>query len=178
MAETEAQIGAAAATALTTWVEHAAMGIELLAVVIIVAVILVATVLYVSQFLARRADASAYRNYRQQVAPALLLGLEVLVAADVIRTVVLKPTLQNMLILGLLVLIRTFLGWSLVVEIEERWRLAVSDFSVTADLYPVNALVIRALLQYYAYYGNDFTVECPTGSGRSMTLYQVAGNSH
>ena len=39
---------------------------------------------------------------------------------------------------------------------------------------PVNALVIRALLQYYAYYGNDFTVECPTGSGRQMNLYQVA----
>jgi hypothetical protein len=39
---------------------------------------------------------------------------------------------------------------------------------------PVNALVIRALLQYYAYYGDDFTVECPTGSGRQMTLYQVA----
>ena len=39
---------------------------------------------------------------------------------------------------------------------------------------PVNALVIRALLQYYLYYGNDFTVECPTGSGRQMNLYQVA----
>ena len=39
---------------------------------------------------------------------------------------------------------------------------------------PVNALIIRALLQYYVYYGNDFTVECPTGSGRHMTLYQVA----
>jgi hypothetical protein len=39
---------------------------------------------------------------------------------------------------------------------------------------PVNALIIRALLQYYAYYGNDFTVECPTGSGRMMNLYQVA----
>ena len=39
---------------------------------------------------------------------------------------------------------------------------------------PVNALIIRALLQYYIYYGNDFTVECPTGSGRHMTLYQVA----
>ncbi len=39
---------------------------------------------------------------------------------------------------------------------------------------PVNALIIRALLQYYLYYGNDFTVECPTGSGRRMTLYQVA----
>jgi hypothetical protein len=39
---------------------------------------------------------------------------------------------------------------------------------------PVNALIIRALLQYYVYYGNDFTVECPTGSGRQMSLYQVA----
>ena len=39
---------------------------------------------------------------------------------------------------------------------------------------PVNALIIRALLQYYTYYGNGFIVECPTGSGRQMTLYQVA----
>jgi hypothetical protein len=39
---------------------------------------------------------------------------------------------------------------------------------------PVNALIIRALLQYYTYYGDDFVVECPTGSGRKMNLYQVA----
>jgi hypothetical protein len=39
---------------------------------------------------------------------------------------------------------------------------------------PVNALIIRALLQYYLYFGDDFTVECPTGSGQRMTLYQVA----
>jgi hypothetical protein len=39
---------------------------------------------------------------------------------------------------------------------------------------PVNALLIRALLQYYSYYGNNFTIECPTGSGRQMNLYQVA----
>jgi hypothetical protein len=39
---------------------------------------------------------------------------------------------------------------------------------------PVNALIVRALLQYYAYYGNEFTVECPTGSGRQMNLFQVA----
>jgi hypothetical protein len=39
---------------------------------------------------------------------------------------------------------------------------------------PVNALIIRSLLHYYAFYGNDFTVECPTGSGRLMNLYQVA----
>jgi hypothetical protein len=39
---------------------------------------------------------------------------------------------------------------------------------------PVNALLIRALLQYYMYYGDNFKIECPTGSGRMMTLYQVA----
>src|SRR5262249_42405788 len=39
---------------------------------------------------------------------------------------------------------------------------------------PVNALIIRALLQYYMFYGNQFTIECPTGSGERMTLYQVA----
>jgi hypothetical protein len=39
---------------------------------------------------------------------------------------------------------------------------------------PVNGLIIRALLQYYLYYGDDFTIECPTGSGRRLNLYQVA----
>jgi hypothetical protein len=39
---------------------------------------------------------------------------------------------------------------------------------------PLNGLIIRALLQYYAYYGGEFTVECPTGSGKQMNLYQVA----
>ena len=39
---------------------------------------------------------------------------------------------------------------------------------------PVNGLIVRALLQYYAYYGDAFTVECPTGSGTRMTLYEVA----
>jgi hypothetical protein len=39
---------------------------------------------------------------------------------------------------------------------------------------PVNGLIVRALLQYYAYYGNDLTIECPTGSGRFMNLYQIA----
>jgi len=38
----------------------------------------------------------------------------------------------------------------------------------------MNGLIIRALLQYYSYYGNEFTIECPTGSGRQMNLYEVA----
>lgn len=120
MEETGMQTGEAAA-AITKWVEFAATGIELLAVAIIVAVILTGTALYVFRILAQQADVNTYRNYRHQVARALLLGLEILVAADVIRTIALEPTLQNVRILGLLVLIRTFLGWSLVIEIEERW---------------------------------------------------------
>jgi hypothetical protein len=40
--------------------------------------------------------------------------------------------------------------------------------------FPVNMLIIRALLQYYRYYGDGFTVECPTGSGQKMTLFEVA----
>jgi hypothetical protein len=42
--------------------------------------------------------------------------------------------------------------------------------------FPINVLLIRALLSLHAYYGEDFTVECPTGSGRQLTLYQVAGD--
>jgi uncharacterized membrane protein len=121
MGKTGTQSGETAAAMITRWVEYSATGIELLAVVIIVAVILTGTVVYIFRIFAQQADVNTYRNYRHQVARALLLGLEILVAADVIRTIALEPTLQNALILGLLVLIRTFLGWSLVIEIEERW---------------------------------------------------------
>jgi uncharacterized membrane protein len=103
------------------WVEYAAAGVELLAVVIIVVAIFAATVTYLSKIAARQADKTTYTNYRYWVGRALLLGLEILVAADIIRTVVLEPSLTNVLVLGLLVLIRTFLSWALVLEIEGRW---------------------------------------------------------
>ncbi len=51
----------------------------------------------------------------------LLLGLEILVAADIIRTVALESTFESVVVLGVLVLVRTFLSGSLVVEIEGRW---------------------------------------------------------
>jgi uncharacterized membrane protein len=52
---------------------------------------------------------------------AILLGLEILVAGDIIKTVVLQLTLLNIVVLGLLVVIRTFLAWSLELEIDGRW---------------------------------------------------------
>src|SRR4029450_12080984 len=65
-----------------------------------------------------------YSLYRQDVGRAILLGLEVLIAGDIIRTVVVSPTLQNVAVLGMIVLIRTFLSLSLQLEIEGRlpWR--------------------------------------------------------
>ena len=106
---------------ILSWVEYAATGIEVLAVAIIVLVIVFATVAYLMKIIERRATMTTYTEFRNRVGRALLLGLEILVAADIIRTVVLEPTISNVLVLGLLVLIRTFLSWSLVLEIEERW---------------------------------------------------------
>ena len=100
-------------------IEFSALGIEVLAVVIIV----VATVNGALRYLVHvnRPVGDAYEQYKVHLGKALLLGLEFLVAADIIRTVALEPTLQNVVILGLLVVVRTFLSWSLVVEIEGRW---------------------------------------------------------
>jgi uncharacterized membrane protein len=65
--------------------------------------------------------ASAYRIVRAVFARSILLGLEFLVAADIIRTVAVQPSLENVAVLGLIVLIRTFLSFSLEVELEGRW---------------------------------------------------------
>ena len=62
-----------------------------------------------------------YMAYRQNLGRAILLGLELLVAGDIIKTVAVAPTLQNMAVLGALVLIRTFLSFSLELEINGRW---------------------------------------------------------
>lgn len=64
---------------------------------------------------------AAYETMRASFGRAVLLGLEILVAADIIRTVTVSLTLQSLLVLGALVAIRTFLSWSLEVEIDGRW---------------------------------------------------------
>jgi uncharacterized membrane protein len=62
-----------------------------------------------------------YQLYRQDLGRAILLGLEFLIAGDMIRTVVVDPTLTNVAVLGLIVLIRTFLSLALHLEVEGRW---------------------------------------------------------
>ena len=86
-------------------------------------VIVAGTLLATGRLLFRRQrePGKSYQLYRQDLGRAILLGLEFLVAADIIRTVVVAPTLENVLILGLIVLIRTFLSVALQLEVEGRW---------------------------------------------------------
>lgn len=103
------------------WIERGAIVIEGLAVLMIVGFALVATVLWAYRSLTRPNLPGIYESYRTTLARSLLLGLELLVAADIVRTVALDSTVANILGLAMLVLVRTFLSWSLVVEIEGRW---------------------------------------------------------
>jgi uncharacterized membrane protein len=105
--------------AMGNLIEVAAETIEVIAVATIVVAIAYGSARFLLH-IKQKAD-NAYEHYKAHLGRGLLLGLEFLVAADIIRTVALEPTMQNVLILGLLVVIRTFLSWSLVVEIEGRW---------------------------------------------------------
>jgi uncharacterized membrane protein len=69
----------------------------------------------------RRREPDLYRKFRQEVGRAILLGLELLVAADIIRTVAVSPTLESVAVLAGIVLVRTFLSFSLEVELTGMW---------------------------------------------------------
>jgi uncharacterized membrane protein len=73
--------------------------------------------------LARRRPplAERYRMLRENLGRAILLGLEFLIAGDIIRSVVVDPTLLNVAVLGLIVLVRTFLSMTLQLEVDGRW---------------------------------------------------------
>ncbi len=115
----EQEVGEAGVGFLRRAMEGAALGIEVLAVSVIVMAIVFGTARFVLHLSRRRPD--AYQSYKVHLVKALLLGLEFLVAADIVRTVALDATLTNVAVLGALVVVRTFLSWSLVVEIEGRW---------------------------------------------------------
>jgi uncharacterized membrane protein len=103
-------------------IEWAALGIEVLGALVIVAgVIRLAVTRGTVRFLFKLDEPGAYVAYKHQMGRSLLLGLDFLVAGDVVRTVALDPTLLNVSVLGLLVLVRTFLSWTLAVEIEGHW---------------------------------------------------------
>lgn len=95
---------------------------DLAGVLLITSGVIVATIRGARNVL-RQAD-QAYLRYRQDIGRAILLGLEVLVAADIIRTVAIQPTLDSVVVLAVIVLVRTFLSISLQIELEGHlpWR--------------------------------------------------------
>jgi uncharacterized membrane protein len=113
------QVGVTVNTYYRDLMELIGRSVDALGVLIIVIGAVVATARFVAD---KRADFTrSYRSYRQGLGRAILLGLEFLIAGDIIRTVVTAPTLENVLILGLIVIIRTFLSMALQLEVEGRW---------------------------------------------------------
>jgi uncharacterized membrane protein len=110
-------------------IEKIGMTIDAAGVVVIVtgaAIAFVVTAVRLS-----RRESNVYQRFRQQLGRAILLGLELLVAADIIRTVAASPNLTSVAILAAIVLIRTFLSFSLEVETTGRWPWQKRDISAS-----------------------------------------------
>lgn len=94
--------------------------IETIGVLVILAGSVVSSFRFLTKYRQEAGDI-AYDIFRRQLGRSIILGLEFLIAGDIIRTVIVADTLSNIAILGLIILIRTFLSFSLHVEIEGRW---------------------------------------------------------
>jgi uncharacterized membrane protein len=99
-------------------IDFVARCLEGAGVAVIVIGALLATVLAVRSLVRRE---PTYDRFREQLGRSILIGLEFLVAGDICRTVAVTPTLENVAILGLIVLVRTFLSFALELEISGRW---------------------------------------------------------
>ncbi len=104
----------------TALVERVGMAVEAAGIAVIVLGALLATGRFLGH-LRRTEVPDPYTHYRRDIGRAILLGLEILIAADIIRTVVIHPTFRSVGVLAIIVLIRTFLSWSLQLEIHGRW---------------------------------------------------------
>ena len=101
------------------WIELAGRVIDASGVAVVVVGAIAAAVFAVLR--AVRRTGPVYRPFRRFLGRSILLGLELLVAADIIRTVAVTPTLESVAVLAAIVLIRTFLSFSLELEITGRW---------------------------------------------------------
>lgn len=96
---------------------------------------LIATAAFVWRLATRITFKNAYHDFRVDLGRAILLGLELLVIADIIGTVAIEPTMQNLGVLAVIVVIRTFLSFALELEVTGRWpwQGAPADLKTSAD---------------------------------------------
>ena len=106
---------------------------ELVGIALIVIGAAVATVRFLGRVREPDGRRDAYRTYRRRLGQSILLGLEFLVAGDIIRTVVIEPTFRGVGILAIIIAIRTFLSLELELEIEGRWPWQRSGSADTGD---------------------------------------------
>lgn len=105
---------------ISSLLEHIGTAVDVVGVGVMVAGAALATVIALTSRL-RKPAVTIYEPYRRNLGRSILLGLEFLVAADIIKTVAVTPTFTSVGVLALIVLIRTFLSWSLQLEIEGHW---------------------------------------------------------
>ncbi|OBF42225.1 hypothetical protein A5724_00375 [Mycobacterium sp. ACS1612] len=105
--------------ALVEIIERTGSVIDAIGVAVIAGGAIVAVILTIAR--ARQEDGGAYEFFRRRLGRAILLGLEFLVAADIIRTVAVTPSAESVAVLGGIVLIRTFLSFSLQLEVTGSW---------------------------------------------------------
>jgi len=105
---------------MSGWIEGVGAALDLVGVVLIALGLLVSAGRYLAALFGG-SEIDAFRRLRQDIGRAILLGLEVLVAADIIRTVAITPTVESVIILAGIVAIRTILSLSLQVEVEGRF---------------------------------------------------------
>ena len=104
----------------TEFISIAGYTIEAVGVLVVVVGSCISSVVFIRTF-RNLPEGIAYRAYRRQLGRSIILGLEFLIAGDIIRTVVVADTLENVAILGLIILIRSFLSVTLHLEVEGRW---------------------------------------------------------
>jgi len=107
------------------WIETAGRAVDAAGVIAVVVGAVLATLFALTRLVRRQGE--VYGKYRRFLGRSILLGLELLVAADIIRTVAVTPTLGSVGVLACIVLIRTFLSWSLELEITGRWPWQKAD---------------------------------------------------
>lgn len=106
---------------LVSLIEGLGQFVDFVGVLIIVGGVIFAIVSFLSTAFSIQDSQKQYRVFRNNLGRAILLGLELLVAGDIIRSVAGVPTIERVLILGLIVLIRSFLGIVFEMEVEGRW---------------------------------------------------------
>ena len=116
------------ATSFLKFFEYAAEGIDAFGVAVIVLGMVIASLRYLIKRFAN--DPNSFDAYRKELGRTLLLALEFLVAADIIRTVAIEPTVESIAILAVLILIRTFMSTTLELEITGYWPWQKGDKAI------------------------------------------------